>query len=672
MKLVGKDFSKNNYRRRESDNPFSVKTSSFRNGQLSSIHRSEWSEDVYITEEHDREIVGQAFNFSKLYFVSFVMVVFVLILLTKTAWLQIVRGDYYYQMAEGNRVRIQRIEPKRGVIYDRNLNSLVRNKANFLLYMIPADLPDDENEQNEIINKISQILEFKTFDEISALLGDVPKYSLEAFQPLFIADNIEYDKAMKLYLESENWPGIVLSNKFRREYLNTVKYDDDERLYGLSFSHILGYTGKINDKELEKFGGEYLPIDYIGKMGIEYFWENELKGSSGKKQIEVDALGKEKKILGQVEAVDGHNLVLSIDTAMQIKLEEILIKQLEKLKLPKASAVILDPNNGEVLAMVSIPSYNNNLFARGITQEEYSLLLNHPDNPLFNRGVSGEFPSGSTFKPVMAAAALEERVVSENTSFLSVGGIGIGQWYFPDWLAGGHGSTNVRKALSQSVNTYFYYIGGGYGDFTGLGVDKIVKYAKLFGLGSQTGIDLAGEADGFVPTREWKEEAKGEKWYIGDTYHLSIGQGDLLVTPLQVAVYTSVFANGGSLYRPHFVKTILSSDDKLVGEIPVEPVRTNFIDDYNMMVVRQGMRDTVKLGSGRRLSTLPITSAGKTGTAQWSTVKAPHAWYTGFAPYDNPELAFTILIEEGEEGSTAAVPVVYEFLQWYYDNYKKE
>lgn len=671
MKFLGKDFSKKEYKRRESDNPFSVKIGEFRNGHLNTVYRTGWSEDVYITEEHDKEIVGQVFNFSKLYFVGFVMIILIIALITKTAWLQIAQGEYYYQMAEGNRVRIERVEPKRGVIYDRNLNSLVRNKASFLLYLLPADLPDDNESTEKIFKKISEILVTKSFEEINQEFSKVDKYSLEAFEPLFIADNIEYDKAMKLYLESENWPGVVLTNKFRREYLNMVRFDNDPKLYGLSFSHMLGYIGKINDAELEKFGDEYLPIDYIGKMGVEYFWENELKGESGKKQIEVDALGKEKKILGQVDAIDGHNLVLSIDAAIQIKLEEILIKQLEKIKLTKASAIILDPNNGEVLAMVSIPSYDNNLFARGITRDEYSSLIEHPDNPLFNRAVSGEFPSGSTFKPIMAAAALEERVVSENTSFLSVGGIGIGQWFFPDWLAGGHGSTNVRKAISQSVNTYFYYIGGGYNDFVGLGVDKITEYAKLFGLGSQTGIDLAGEADGFVPSREWKEEAKGEKWYIGDTYHLSIGQGDLLVTPLQVAAYTSVFANGGKLYRPHLVKQVLSSDDKVVGDVSIEPVREKFIDDYNMMVVRQGMRQTVTSGSGRRLSTLPITSAGKTGTAQWSTVKDPHAWYTGFAPYDNPELAFTVLIEEGKEGSVVSVPVVYEFLQWYYDNYKR-
>ncbi len=401
-------------------------------------------------------------------------------------------------------------------------------------------------------------------------------------------------------------------------------------------------------------------------MGIEYFWENELKGLSGRKQIEKDARGKEKKIIGEEAAVDGNNLVLSLDVLAQIKLEDIINKHLEKLNLSRASAIVVNPNNGEIIALVSMPTYNNNSFASGISQDEYSALLNHPDKPLFNRSVSGEYPSGSTFKPVMLAAALQEGVVSEKTTVLSVGGIRIGQWYFPDWRAGGHGRVDARRAIAESVNTYFYYIGGGYEDFKGLGVDKITYYSQLFGLGKQTGIDLAGEADGFVPTRAWKGEVKGERWYIGDTYHLAIGQGDLLVTPLQVAMFTSVFANGGKLYRPHFIRKILSSDDKVIKETAIEPVREDFIDDYNVHVVKQGMRQTVTSGSGRRLASAPVAVAGKTGTAQWSIKKAYHAWFTGFAPYDEPEITITILVEEGGGGDVVAVPIASEFINWYF------
>jgi len=650
MGLIQKEDKKKN-------DPFIIQEGKFRSGQLKDFsYRKSWVEDSFLFSSKHKEIVGRTFDFSRLKLISFIIILFLFVIIAKVVWLQVVKGEYYYSVAEGNRIRIERIEAKRGVIYDRNYSPLVRNVANFLLYFIPIDLPKNESEKNKIIDRTSEILGDLTSDEIKQKLAKIKNGSLESYQPLFIADNIEYEKAMLLYLESEYMPGVVLSNKTRREY----------NLYSLSLSHILGYTGKISGQELEEFGNEYLPIDYIGKTGIEYFWENELKGSSGKKQIEVDALGKEKKIISTEPGQDGHNLVLSLDIELQKELEEVIIAYLSRLKLDKAAAVIMDPNNGEVLAMVSFPSYNNNIFARGISEEEYNEIINHPDKPLFNRCISGEYPSGSIIKPVIAASALEEGIISEWTSFNSVGGIRIGEWFFPDWKAGGHGQTNVRKAIAQSVNTFFYYIGGGYEDFKGLGVDKIVNYAKLFGLGSQAGIDLAGEVSGFLPTKEWKEKTKGERWYIGDTYHLAIGQGDILVTPLQVANFTSVFANQGSLYRPHLIRQILSGNDKVIGNIESNPIRNNFIDSYNIEIVRQGMRQAVTSGSAAALNSLNVAVAGKTGTAQWSSKEKPHAWFTGFAPYEDPEIVITVLVEEGGEGSEVAVPIAREVLDWYF------
>ncbi len=641
------------------DNPFFIQEGRFKYGKIDDFsYKLQWTEDSFSPDVGKKDIVGKAFNYSQIPFLGFFLFIFIFILLSRSAYLQIVKGDYYYKMAEGNRIRFERIEAKRGVIYDNHLRPLVRNTANFLLYFIPADLPQGE-ELDSIFLDISTILGTSTIEEAKSSLKQIRKGSLESYKPLFVADNIEYEKAMFLYLKSAHWPGVVLSNKSRRQYELPAK----------SLSHILGYTGKINQKELEEFGDEYLPIDYIGKMGIEYFWENELKGKNGKKQIEVDALGKEKKILSEEKGEDGHNLVLSIDVEAQKKLEEIITSYLKKLKLKRAAGIVMDPNNGEIIAMVSIPFYDNNIFARGISYKEYQELINNPDHPLFNRAISGEYPSGSTIKPVLAAAALQERIISEYTSFLSTGGLRIGQWFFPDWRAGGHGLVDVRKAIAQSVNTFFYYIGGGYKDFKGLGIDRIIYYYKLFGLGSQTGIDLAGEASGFVPTPEWKEKVKGEPWYIGDTYHISIGQGDLLVTPLQVANFTSVFANKGKLYRPHLVKQILSSDDKLLIEVNDPPVRANFIDLYNIKVVREGMRQTVLNGSARSLQSVPVSVAGKTGTAQWSSKHKPHAWFTGFAPFDKPQIVITVLVEEGGEGSYVSVPIAKEFLEWYF---KKE
>jgi len=651
-------------KRNKSKDPFVILSGKIRNSKINTVSRTKWAEDTYISEKKEKETIGKSFNIAKLPFATGILLFFLFFLLAKTAWLQIVKGDYYYSMAEGNRIRIERLEPNRGVIYDRQMRPLVRNNPNFLLYLIPADLPD-EPQREEIIQEISEILDDISRADIIDIIKSVKMNSLEAYRPLFVADHIEYEPAMALYLRSSVWPGVVLSNRTNREYLRYI-VGEEEPVQGDSLSHVLGYTGKINTDELEKFGEEYLPIDYIGKMGIEYFWENELKGESGKKQIEVDAFGKEKKLLGEIKPVDGNNLVLSLDLVQQLKLEEILRAHLDRLKLNRASGIIVNPNNGEILAMVCWPAYSNNSFARGISRDEYNKLIEHPDKPLFNRCISGEYPSGSIIKPIIAAAALEENIISEKTSFLSVGGIRIGQWFFPDWLAGGHGTVDVRTAIAVSANTFFYNIGGGYNDFNGLGVDRIVEYGEKFGLGAQTGVDLAGERTGFLPTAKWKKEVKGERWYIGDTYHLAIGQGDLLITPLQAAVYTSVFANGGKLYRPHFIKEILNGDDEFIKATENVPIREEFIDPYNITVVRQGMRRTVTHGSARSLQTVPVAVAGKTGTAQWSTKKETHAWFTGFAPYDNPELVIIIMVEEGGEGSGTAVPIAREYLEWYF------
>ncbi|MDD5032400.1 MAG: penicillin-binding transpeptidase domain-containing protein, partial [Patescibacteria group bacterium] len=474
-------------KKEKNNDPFVIKSGRF--GQVRGFsYRLGWTEDSFTPGGGEKETIGRTFDFSKLRPIIIFMILALAVLVGRSAWLQIVKGDYYYSLAEGNRVRIERLEPKRGIIYDRNLNPLVRNVANSLLYLIPIDLPRGEGVRNEIIKEVSDILPELPAEEIKNKLSRIKIGTLDSYQPLFLADNISYEKAMLLYLKSADMPGVFLTDKTRREY----------DLSASSLSHVLGYTGKINEKELEKSGDEYLPIDYIGKTGIEYFWENELKGESGKKYIEVDALGKEKKIISQSKTTDGHNLVLSLDLDLQKKLEEVMAAYLKRLNLSKAAAVIMDPNNGEILAMVSFPVYDSNKFAKGISADEYAALLNSPDNPLFNRVISGEYPSGSTIKPIIAAAALQEKIISEHTSFLSVGGIRIGQWFFPDWKAGGHGLTDVRKALAQSVNTFFYYIGGGFEDFFGLGVERIVNYAKQFGLGAQTGVDLAGEASGFL------------------------------------------------------------------------------------------------------------------------------------------------------------------------------
>lgn len=635
------------------NNPFVIQSGRYMSARPEGRYAKEWEESPSLA---GKSKLGRGFELAKAWKLKIFFAALILVLLGRVFWLQVVKGAYYQNLSDGNRVRIERLEAKRGIIYDRNMRPLVRNTANWLLYFTPADLPSNAADRQALLDKISGILTTPSSQEMADSLSSIKPFSFEAYQPLFVTDQIDYQQAMLLYLVSAELPGVTLVSQNRRAY----------DLPSLSTSHWLGYTGKVSSQDLEKLGDDYSSIDYVGKTGLEYFWESDLRGQNGRKQIEVDALGKEKRIISQSEPEDGHNLVLSIDGQAQAKLEEIMQSHLAKLGLHRAVGIVLNPNNGEIIALVNLPAFNNNLFANGISQTDYQALAEHPDQPLFFRAISGEYPSGSTIKPIVLSAALQEGIVNEYTSFLSVGGIRIGAWFFPDWKAGGHGVTDAKKAIAESVNTYFYYLGGGFEDFVGLGIDKMVQYFKMFGLGAQTGIDLAGEATGFLPSKDWKLETKHERWYVGDTYHIAIGQGDLLVTPLQVAYYTTFFANGGTLYRPHLVKQILTANDKLITETETAPVKENTIDPAYVQVVRAGMRQAVLDGSARRLQSLPVSSAGKTGTAQWSTQYSPHAWFTGFAPYEEPQIAITILIEEGQGGDVTAVPVAEQFLYWYF------
>jgi penicillin-binding protein 2 len=272
---------------------------------------------------------------------------------------------------------------------------------------------------------------------------------------------------------------------------------------------------------------------------------------------------------------------------------------------------------------------------------------------------------------LIAVAALQEGIINKNTTFLSTGGITIDKWNFVDWKAGGHGLTNVTRALAWSINTFFYYIGGGYQNFVGLGVDKIVQYLKEFNLAKKTGIDLPGESEGFLPSKQWKEETKKEPWYVGDTYNLSIGQGDLLVTPIQTAVWTSAVANGGHVIAPRIVAASVNPVTKETTLTKITVNNENIVSSANMDIVKQGMRECVVSGSCQMLRSLPFTSGAKTGTAQWSATKENHAWFTAFAPYNQPKIVVAILIEEGKEGSTAAQPIARDFLSWWGKKYLK-
>ena len=654
-KIYTKKFKRNR------DNLFAVKTDSINDPKLSAGYRLQWTEEGLMggrEAEASGEKIGRNISYKKISWLIIFLAAGFFILFTKTAYLQIAGNSYYHELSEHNRIRKEPIISDRGVIYDKDENILTENKPIFYVQIIPADILSDqvsEEKRQEIIKIMGDIFGQSVEEDIDYLLIKHKYKTLESYQPQSLIDDISYQDAIKLMLSTQNMPGLSVKTRYERKY----------NLPGLSLSHVLGYTGIITKEEYEK-NEYYLMTDHVGKVGLEKFWEDELRGEYGEKYIEVDALGKEKRIISEVEKQDGHSLKLAIDSALQKKLEEEIVFQLGEVGASRASAIALNPNSGEIMAIVSLPSYNSNDFAGKISAEKYKELINDKNQPLFNRAIKGEFPTGSTFKMAVASAALQEGIINKNTKFNSTGGVGIKEWSFPDWKAGGHGITDVRKAIAWSVNTFFYNISGGVPDIPGLGVEKITDYARLFGFGQVLGIDLPGEASGFLPSQAWKKEAKNEIWYPGDTLHLAIGQGDITATPLQIAAYTAFFANSGKLYKPHLVTELLNSDNSLYKKIKPEILKYNFIEPEYIKIVREGLRQCVTDGSCASLQILPVESAGKTGTAQWSSEGETHSWFTGFAPYDNPEIAITVIVEEGGESTDVAVPIARRVLQWYF------
>lgn len=646
------------YSMKKSD-PFIIQNGNERMGEkvVKDYQRKYLFEEDIFQKDTPKETLSLSIDLKRIKWFLYIVIFIFLILIIRLINLQLVQGAELKKSAEENRVRIEVVKAPRGIIYDQEGNALVNNVPNFILTFTPADLPKDKNQLNQIINRLSSILNMSS-QELSSLFQSKQN---SPYEPVTIKEKIDYHQAILLNVESASMAGINLTTGYTRQYSDSY-----------AFSHILGYIGKISKDELSKYNtstdNPYLFNDLIGKAGLELFYEKELKGQNGKKQIEVDSQGKEEKVLAESSPQVGDNLILSINHGLQIELWQQLDNLTQQKDITGAAAVALNPKTGEVLALVSSPSFDINKMTAGLTPDEYQKLVQDPKKPLFDRAIAGEYPSGSTIKPVWASAALQEGTITPSTTVMSTGGIKVGSWFFPDWKAGGHGLTDVRKALAESVNTFFYAVGGGYDNIQGLGVDRLKKYAELFGLNHQLGIDLPGEASGFIPSKAWKESVKKEQWYIGDTYHLSIGQGDLLVTPLQVSSYMAAVANDGILFKPQIVSKITDASGNLVKELKPEVIRQNFIKPEYLQVVREGLRQAVTAGSSRAMADLPFTSAGKTGTAQFGNENKTHAWFTAFAPYENPEIVITVIVEGGGQGNELALPIAKQALQWWFSH----
>lgn len=583
-------------------------------------------------------------------------VIFLLVTLAmvtaRVAYLQVIRGDTYRVASERNRTRLETLRAPRGIIFDRNQNPLLMNVPNFTLIATPADLPRSVDERQSIVVELAAVLKNLNLSTLSDTLVNAPTTSLE---PLILAEHLSHDDAIRASTVIARLPGISVETVSTRSYIDAQ-----------AAAHVIGYLGKPTQSELD--GDSTLStISEIGRMGVEQSYDQLLRGTDGVREVERDHLNKELQVLRSRNPIPGNNLVLSIDQGLQDTLFSSLQRTVDDLRVPGGAAVAIDPRSGEIRALVSYPSFNPNLFTTGGSKTEFESIFSNPNHPLFFRAVSGSYPSGSTIKPVVASAGLAEKTITERTIVQSTGGIRIGASSFPDWKAGGHGSTDVRKALAESVNTFFYTVGGGYGDIRGLGVDRLVEYFSLFGLGEKLGIDLPNESNGFLPTKSWRDKPTSPRWYLGDTYHLAIGQGYIDVTPLQVASFTATIANGGTLYRPHVLSKILNPDGSTLSTIAPDALRST-VSSNVLAIIRSGMRQAVTSGSARALADLPVPAAAKTGTAQFGEGDRTHAWLTSFAPFDRPEIVIAVVIEQGGEGHAEALPVAKDGLRWYFSH----
>ena len=574
------------------------------------------------------------------------------ILLGRLFYLQVIRGEYYFNLSKNNCIRIQRVNSSRGLIFDRNGKLLVENRPSFDLNIIPYDAKP----MHQTLERLSALVpEFA--DDIAEKCQDT-RFGY-GYRPMLLKKDIGRDALGVISAHRFELPGVVIETNAVRNYI----YD------GLS-AHLIGYLGEINAEEVES--GQYRrkeSSDFIGRYGVEKAYDTDLSGIPGGRIVQVNANGQIVEVLDTVEPEPGHNIFLTLDYDLQAKTQALLKDQ-------AGAVVALDPFSGEILAMVSSPAFNQNSFVNGITSDQWQSLVSDPDRPMMNKVLQGEYPPASTYKIVTAIAALEEGVIDENTTFYCPGSYEYGNRVYRCWKEGGHGRLHVVDALTRSCDVFFYHAG------KKLGVDRLAWYAKNCGLGSATGIGLDRESPGLIPTAAWKKKCTGVSWQGGENLSIAIGQGYNLVTPLQMAVLYGAVANGGTLFRPRILKSIQTVEGKIVKTNGREIVGRLPVSRHNLDLVRKGLWGVVHNSHGTARSYVydnAIDISGKTGTAQVVSRKTEkegkkrkdglsydsHAWFVGYAPTDHPQIAVCVLVEHGLHGSSAAGPIAKEMIVSY-------
>ena len=564
--------------------------------------------------------------------------------------LQVSAHEQYAQLADGNRIRDSIAHAPRGNIYDREGRLLASNTVGYELSVTPYLLPDASESRQEMYSLIARA----TGGSSATIKAKAEEEGLDYPLPITAISNLEHEQALSIMQHLPRLSGWHISQVPQRKYVSDS-----------GLAHILGYTASVDQEDLKADEDKkLLPVDKIGKAGVELQYDHILRGQNGFERTEVNTLGQPVRVLAQTRFKKGQDITLTIDLDVQRRLAKELKAQMKNARVSRASAVAVDPQTGEVLAMVSLPSYDNNLFAKGISQAQFDRLASDPDQPLLNKAISGGYTTGSTIKPLVASAALEEKVVTPSTIIVDSGAIAVTsiyqpgqQFIFRGWRPGGLGPMDVRRAIAWSSNIYFYTVGGGHGGIEGLGVDRLTRYYRQFGLGEPSGIDLPGEIAGRVPDREWKLANKNEDWFVGDSYNISIGQGDLLVSPLQLTLADMAVANGGYLLKP---QVLLKIGDETVAQRQVR--REIPVAKQNIQIVREGMRQVLTDGTTCEctFASVPAKVAGKSGTAQTTSndERRPHAWFTAFAPYEKPQIMVTAMLEEGSGGSQYAAPAI--------------
>lgn len=575
----------------------------------------------------------------------------IIFLIARLAWMQLVNGPQYKKIAEENRIRQITAQAPRGNIYDRNGALLVSNRPSFAISILPSEYTNASNATPIIANIIGVRPE-----EIEKMLKDGEEF---IYTPIRLKRDVDQIMLAKIQEHKYYLPGVMIEAIPVRQYV-----------YKELAAHVFGFVGSINEAEYAKRKKQgYNPNDFIGKDGLEREWEDVLRGVDGGLQVEVNALGEEIQIIGDKSAIVGKGLVLTLDANLQKAAQDALAEQIvisRTIGEPAkgGSAVVLDVRTGAVLAMASHPTFDPNIFASGISGLNWNKLINDPHNPLANKSIQNTYPPGSVFKIVTTAAALDMGYVTETEVFDDKGVYVLNGWNFYGWETKGLGRLSIVDAICWSSDPVFYELGHR------MGVDNLASYALTFGLGQPTGIKLAGEEKGIVPTESWKQSTYGEEWYPGETIIAAIGQGYYLVTPLQQAMLLMAVANNGIIYRPMLVAKVLTVDGAVLEKYSPEVARTVYLKPETWDIIKSGLVAVTNRGTASTVfQGFSPKVAGKTGSAETGTGTV-HSWFACYAPADDPEIVVAVMVEDGGDGSVSAAPVARKILETYFGTRK--